>query len=119
MFDVRRRLSARHPNPAEFEAAQKRWQAEHPILRGTVRHVVDHIDHIVKVAGIDCVGLGSDFDGVAMTPEQLDDVSCFPNITQELLNRGYKPDAVQKVLGLNTLRVSATRAIGIGPNTNR
>jgi membrane dipeptidase len=105
MFDVRRRLTAEHPDPAEFAAAYKQWQDEHPILRGTVRHVVDHIDHIVQVAGIDCVGLGSDFDGVAMTPEQLDDVAGFPNITQELLNRGYKADAVQKVLGLNTLRV--------------
>jgi membrane dipeptidase len=67
--------------------------------------VVDHIDHIVKVAGIDHVGLGSDFDGVSAVPEQLDDVSCYPNITQELLNRGYSAQDIGRVLGGNVLRV--------------
>ena len=105
MFDMRRRLRAEHQDDAKYEAAYRAWQAAHPMIRGTVKHVVDHIDHIVRLAGIDHVGLGSDFDGVTMTPEQLDDVSSFPNITQELVNRGYKPDDIQKVLGLNTLRV--------------
>jgi membrane dipeptidase len=67
--------------------------------------VVDHIDHIAKVAGIDHVGLGSDFDGIGTVPQQLEDVSCYPNITQELLNRGYDESAIKKVLGGNILRV--------------
>jgi membrane dipeptidase len=67
--------------------------------------VVDHIEHIIKTAGIDHVGLGSDFDGIHTVPHQLDDVSCYPYITQELLNRGYSRDDIRKVLGGNLLRV--------------
>jgi membrane dipeptidase len=80
------------------------WEEQHPMPRGTIHHVVDHIDHIVKVAGIDHVGLGSDFDGVPQVPEQLDDVSCYPLITQELLNRGYAPTDIHKILGQNVIR---------------
>jgi membrane dipeptidase len=105
MFEVRRKLRAELADRAKADAAYDRWLDEHPIVRGTIKNVVDHIDHIVKVAGIDHVGLGSDFDGVAMTPVGLEDVSSFPNITQELLNRGYSAEQIQKILGLNTLRV--------------
>jgi membrane dipeptidase len=75
------------------------------MIRGTVHTLVDHIDHIVKTAGIDHVGLGSDYDGVTMLPEQLDDVSCYPYITQELLNRGYQEEQIHKILSGNMLRV--------------
>ncbi|MBI2825611.1 MAG: membrane dipeptidase [Planctomycetia bacterium] len=71
---------------------------------GTVHTLVDHIDHIIKVAGVDHVGLGSDYDGVTKLPAQLEDVSCYPYITQELLNRGRSPDEVRKILGENLLR---------------
>ncbi len=64
--------------------------------------MVDHIDHIVKVAGIDHVGLGSDFDGVPMLPSGLEDVSTFPRITQALLDRNYSEKDIQKILGENT-----------------
>ena len=57
------------------------------------------------MAGIDHVGLGSDFDGIDSAPEQLEDVSCYPLITQELLNRGYKKEQIHKVLGGNLMRV--------------
>ena len=57
------------------------------------------------MAGIDHVGLGSDFDGIDSVPEQLEDVSCYPYITQELLNRGYKKEQILKVLGGNCLRI--------------
>ena len=67
--------------------------------------MVDHIEHIIKVAGIDHVGLGSDFDGIDSAPEQLEDVSNYPLITQELLNRGYKKEQILKVLGGNFMRV--------------
>jgi membrane dipeptidase len=73
--------------------------------RGNYKTVCDHIDHIAKVAGIDHVGIGSDFDGVSRLPIGLDDVSCYPNITQELLNRGYSLGDIHKILGGNVLRV--------------
>ena len=69
-----------------------------------VIYVVNHIDHIVKVAGIDHVGLGGDYDGVSMLPEGMGDVSSYPLITQELLNRGYSEKDIHKILGGNTLR---------------
>jgi membrane dipeptidase len=75
------------------------------VPRATLKQVLDHIDHIAKVAGIDHVGLGSDFDGIDSAPEGLDDVSYFPQITQGLLDRGYSDDAVRKILGANLLRV--------------
>ena len=72
---------------------------------GSIHDVVDHIEHIIKIAGIDCVGLGSDYDGVPTLPKQLEDVSTYPLITQELLNRGYKEADIHKILGGNALRV--------------
>jgi membrane dipeptidase len=69
--------------------------------------LVDHIDHIVQVAGIDHVGLGSDFDGTPMLLEDLKDVSDFPNITAELVSRGYSDEDIRKILGGNVLRVLA------------
>ncbi len=67
--------------------------------------VIDHIEHIARVAGIDHVCLGSDFDGVPRTPAGLDDVSKMPFITRELTRRGFAPSDVRKVLGENVLRV--------------
>lgn len=72
---------------------------------GELNMVIDHIDHIVRVAGIDHVGIGSDFDGVSRLPKGLEDVSCYPAITQELLNRGYSKGRIHKILGGNILRV--------------
>ena len=69
--------------------------------------LIDHIDHIARVAGVDHVCLGSDFDGVAATPAGLEDASKMPAITVELRKRGYSPDEVEKILGGNTLRVLA------------
>jgi membrane dipeptidase len=67
--------------------------------------LIDHIDHAVRVAGIDHVGLGSDFDGTLFLPEGMKDVSQFPNITVELLRRGYSEEATRQILGENALRV--------------
>src|SRR5262249_29398918 len=103
MFQALRELRAKYTDPQELRAAIKQWQAEHPFPRGSVHTLVDHIDHVVKVAGIDHVGLGSDFDGIGKTPVQLEDVSCYPVITQELLNRGYNKESILKVLGGNAL----------------
>jgi len=72
----------------------------------TLGQLLDHVDHIVKVAGIDHVGLGSDFDGFGGPPPVgLEDVSCLPNITSGLLERGYGAQEVRKILGGNWLRV--------------
>ena len=69
--------------------------------------MIDHIDHIVKVAGIDHVGIGADFDGANDMPEGAQDVSMLPNITYELLKRGYSERDIRKILGENVLRVMA------------
>lgn len=72
-----------------------------------VSRLVDHIDHIVKLVGIDHVGIGSDFDGVQSTLSDLADVSELPNLTRELLRRGYSASDIEKILGGNMLRVMA------------
>jgi membrane dipeptidase len=71
----------------------------------SVSRLVDHIDHVVKLVGIDHVGIGSDFDGVQSTLSDLSDVGSLPNLTRELLNRGYPASDVEKILGGNMLRV--------------
>lgn len=73
----------------------------------TLRDILDHIDHAVEVAGIDHVGLGSDFDGVPFLPRGMEDATRLPHITYELLKRGYSEEDVRKILGGNTLRVLA------------
>ncbi len=67
--------------------------------------LIDHIDHAIRIAGVDHVGLGSDFDGITAAPKGMKDVTGMPLITEGLLKRGYKPDEVKKVLGGNMLRV--------------
>lgn len=74
-------------------------------VRATLADVVAHIDHARQIAGIDSVGIGSDFDGITCTPEGLDDVSKFPNLTRALLEKGYSPADIKKIYGGNTLRV--------------
>ena len=66
--------------------------------------ILDHIDHAVKVAGVDHVGLGSDFDGASM-PYGMEDASCLPLITEGLLQRGYSENDILQILGGNTLRL--------------
>jgi membrane dipeptidase len=105
MFKVYRELQKKYPNKKEFQEAYAQWKRDHPMPAGSIHDVVDHIEHIVKTAGIDHVGLGSDFDGIGSVPQQLEDVSYYPYITQELLNRGYGREAIHKILGGNLLRV--------------
>ena len=106
MFSLERRLRAEHgDDDAAVETSWREHFADRPIPRGTVSDVVDHIDHIVRLAGVDHVGLGSDYDGISLVPEGLEDVSKYPAITDELLRRGYPEDDVVKILGENLLRV--------------
>jgi membrane dipeptidase len=106
MFKAARELKEKYPKEEEFQLALQAWEKEHPIANlGDVHVVVDHIEHIIKTAGIDHVGLGSDYDGISAVPKQLENVSCYPKITQVLLDRGYNREQIIKVLGGNLLRV--------------
>lgn len=108
MFEVGRELRDKFgEDTAGFREAMRAYQRENDYPAGDVRTIADHIDHIVKVAGIDHVGLGSDFDGVPKLPRQMSDVSCYPFITQELLNRKYSREDIHKVLGGNLMRAFA------------
>lgn len=89
----------------ELNKLLDKFMEDHPVPGCSVEQVVDHIDYIVKIAGVDHAGLGSDFDGISYTPDYLKDVSYFPYITQVLINRGYKEDSIHKILGGNFLRV--------------
>jgi membrane dipeptidase len=100
-----RELKKSIKDPELLQAELRRTDPKGPMARGTIHDLVDHIDHIVKVAGIDHVGLGSDYDGVSTLPTQLEDVSCYPYITQALLDRGYSEADIKKILGENLLRV--------------
>jgi membrane dipeptidase len=102
----RRRLeSAPGSTKAKVDEGLRAWASAHPAPRATLSQVADHIDHVREVAGIDHIGLGSDFDGITSVPLGLEDVSKFPDLTQELLSRGYSDEDVRKVLGKNVLRV--------------
>ncbi len=101
---MRKELKAKYPDPVAFDAAYKAWTKAHPMPRGTIADVANHIDHLVKVAGVDHVGIGSDFDGINSWPVGLEDVSSYPRITEELLKRGYSEVDIHKILGGNVLR---------------
>ena len=75
------------------------------MARGSLKVVVDHIEHVIKVAGVEHVGIGGDYDGVSRLPVGLEDVSTYPRITQALLDRGYDRRAIHGILGGNVLRV--------------
>jgi membrane dipeptidase len=92
-------------NEAEMDSTYQRLRIEMGLTRATVSDVVDHIDHIRQVGGIDAVGIGSDFNGITCAPTGLDDVSQFPNLTRALLERGYTETDVRKIYGGNLLRV--------------
>jgi membrane dipeptidase len=108
MFEKGRELKKEFPNDdAKYREAYRAWAKENDYPAGDVTNIVDHIDHIVKVAGIDHVGIGSDFDGVPKLPNQMSDVSCYPLLTQIMLDRGYTKEQIHKVLGGNLMRVFA------------
>lgn len=90
---------------ADFDAKPEAARKGQAPPKATLAQVADHIDHIRKVAGIDHVGIGGDFDGISSVISGLEDVSTYPALTAELLRRGYSDDEVKKILGLNVLRV--------------
>ncbi|WP_339733084.1 dipeptidase [uncultured Gimesia sp.] len=105
MFNVRRELKQKYPKESEFNREYNRWKSSHKMKPGTIHDVVDHIDHIAKVAGVEHVGIGSDFDGVSSLPKQLEDVATYPLITQALLDRGYTDQQIKQIMGQNLMRV--------------
>jgi membrane dipeptidase len=97
--------AGRKLSEAEADLTYQRLRLEMKLTRAKLSDVVDHIDHIRKVGGIDAVGIGSDFNGVTCTPEGLEDVAQFPNLTRALLERGYSEADIRKIYGGNLLRV--------------
>jgi membrane dipeptidase len=91
--------------PDRAKAAMDKWAKQHPQPRATIAQVADHIDHIRKVAGIESVGIGSDFDGIEITPEGLDGVDKYPGLFEELARRGWTDDELADLAGRNLLRV--------------
>jgi membrane dipeptidase len=94
-------------DPERLAEESDKLEAANPLPPLPISKLIDHIDHIVKVAGIDHVGIGADFDGANDMPEGAKDVSMLPNITYELLKRGYSERDIRKILGENFLRVFA------------
>jgi membrane dipeptidase len=99
-----RELRAKYPDRAQLRQAMAEYRKQNPVRPGTIKDVADHIDHIVKVAGIDHVGIGSDYDGIESVPVGLEDVSTYPRLTDEMLRRGYSEADIHRILGGNILR---------------
>lgn len=97
-------LRAASNDAAAIDRGVREWTTANSEPAATVEHVADHIDHIRRVAGVDHVGIGSDFDGITAVPRGLEDVSTFPNLIVELLRRGYTEADVRKISGQNLLR---------------
>jgi membrane dipeptidase len=93
--------------PERAAAALKKWDSEHPKPVATLEQVADHIEHVKQVAGIDHVGIGSDFDGIPDTPRGLEGVDHYPALLVELMRRGWSDTDVAKLAGENVLRVMA------------
>jgi membrane dipeptidase len=101
------RLRKLYPDdPARFKLEMAAWHQANPSPHeASLSDVADHIDHVRKVAGIDHVGIGSDFEGFDGAPEGLEDVSCYPALLAELMRRSYGKEDIKKLAGLNFLRV--------------
>jgi len=91
-------------NPAAFNEAERKLLAKNPIYIAPYTRIVDHIDHIKKIAGIDYVGIGSDYDGIPFLPAGMNGMEDLPLVTYEMLKRGYTETEIRKVLGENFLR---------------
>ena len=103
-YIAQRKSEGKQVNYIELDRIEREWIAKIP--RPPLKSLIDHIDHIAKVAGVDHVGLGSDFDGVSgATPRGIDSAADLPKITQALLDRGYSPEDIHKILGGNLMRV--------------
>ena len=114
------------PGRGQLKAERAAWEAEHPRPRVTLAEVADHVEHVREVAGVDHVGIGGDYDGVDWLPEGLEDVSRYPALIAELLDRGWSEAECGKLASGNVLRTmrdaeAAARAISArrGPSRSR
>jgi membrane dipeptidase len=103
--EVRQYIESHNLQGNEKNNYTKQRFKEAKFSKAYVSQVADHIDHVVKLVGIDHVGIGSDFDGVDQVPEGLQDVSAYPNLIYELLKRGYSEEALKKICAENFLRL--------------
>ena len=87
------------------EIIHKRYRKESDKLRAPLALLIEHIEYVTKLVGVDYVGIGSDFDGIVVPPQQLDDVTSYPLITKALIKKGYTKNDINKILGGNLLRV--------------
>jgi membrane dipeptidase len=103
-YIAQKKSEGKEVNYIELDRIEREWIARIP--RPPLKSLIDHIDHIAKVAGVDHVGLGSDFDGVSgATPQGIDSAADLPKITEALLDRGYSAEGIHKILGGNLMRV--------------
>jgi membrane dipeptidase len=99
------RLKSLHPGePQRVKEAMTAWDGANPRPRATLSDVADHIDHVVRIAGEDHVGIGGDLDGISTTPTGLESVADYPKLFAELIRRGYSDDRLRKLAGFNVLR---------------
>jgi membrane dipeptidase len=103
--EERNRLTQSGADTAAVDRGIAAWRAKNPPPSASLLQVADHIDHIRKLAGIDHLGVGGDFDGITSVPVGLEDVSTYPMLMAELLRRGYSDDDIRKIAGRNVLRV--------------
>ena len=105
-------IEARFIKDPASEANRRDWieiqQKLAELKRPSYKRIIDHIDHAVSIAGVDHVGIGSDFDGINVTPEGLEDVSKMPVVFEEMRKRGYSESDIEKIAGLNFMRVMKT-----------
>ena len=95
-------------NPSDFFAnlfIHEKYKEEMDNVRPSLAQLIDHLDHIANLIGVDHIGIGSDFDGINSAPRELNDVTNMPLITEELLKRGYSKKDITKILGGNFIRV--------------
>jgi membrane dipeptidase len=103
-YIAQKKSEGKEVNYIELDRIEREWIARIP--RPPLKSLIDHIDHIAKVAGVDHVGLGSDFDGVSgATPQGIDSAADLPKITEALLDRGHSAEDIHKILGGNLMRV--------------
>ncbi len=120
----RRGLDPRDAGQRAAMAAE--YVTDHPRPRATLAEVADHVEHVGRVAGIDHVGIGGDYDGADDVPDGLEDVACYPALVAELLDRGWSRDECVRLVGGNVLRVfreaeavSRSSSARRGPSTAR
>jgi membrane dipeptidase len=107
---VEQDMAARGEDPRNWSQhmiAGERWSADHPRPVATVAQVADHVEHVREVAGVDHVGIGGDFDGDVVMPSGLDDVSCYPALIAELVERGWSDTELAALTRRNVIRVLA------------